>query len=139
MSFRLRIDSVANVGSETLIRGQLIKGAYFGPQRVRLTDTAGNERITTISTHGLINPEGWPVTANHNTQLELYVRTPSPQFAIDTTCPLEGLGNVALRKDAIDLSRELSDPLFWANFSLLDVDSEIGRVALRGVSWAVSR
>ena len=112
MSFRLCIDSVENLGSETLICGRLIKGAYFGPQYVRLKDAAGNERTTTILTHGLINPEGWPVTADHDTQLQLYVPTPPPPFAIDTKSPVEGLGNVALRKDGVDLSRELSDPLF---------------------------
>jgi hypothetical protein len=122
MSFRLRIDSVEHLGSETLLCGRLINGAYFGPQHVRLKDTAGNERTTTILAHGLINPEGWPVTADHDTQLRLYI--PTPPFAIDTKSPVDGLGSVALRKDGVDLSRALSDPLFWGNFSVLHMDSE---------------
>jgi hypothetical protein len=124
MSFSLRIDSVENLGSETLICGRLTKGAYFGPQYVRLKDTAGNEKTTTILSHSLTSPEGWPVTADHDTQLQLYVRTPPPPFVVDTKSPLEGLGNVALRKDGIDLSKELSDPLFWGSFSVLHMDSE---------------
>lgn len=122
MSFRLRIDSVENLGIQTLISGRLLEGAYFGPQYVRLKDTAGNERTTTILSHGLMNPEGWPVTADHDTQLQLYV--PPPPFAIDTKSPVEGLGNVVLRKASVDLSRELSDPLFWHNFLVLHMGSE---------------
>jgi len=124
MSFRLRIDSVKYLGSETLICGRLIEGAYFGPQYVRLKDTAGNEWTTTILSHRLISPEGWPVTADHDSQLQLNVSTPSPPFAIDTRSPLEGLGNVTFRKGCIDLSRELSDPLFWGNFCDLHMASE---------------
>jgi hypothetical protein len=122
MSFRLRIDSVETLGAETLICGRLLEGAYFGPQYVRLKDTTGNERTTTILSHGLIDAEGWPVMADHRTQLQLYV--PTPPFAIDTECPVAGLGNVTLRKAAVDLSKELSDPLFWGNFSVLHMDSE---------------
>jgi hypothetical protein len=44
---------------ETLICGRLIKGAYFGPQYVRLKDTAGNEKTTTILSHGLTSREGY--------------------------------------------------------------------------------
>ncbi len=71
MSFRLRIDSVETLGAETLISGRLLEGAYFGPQYVRLKDATGNERTTTVLSHGLIDAEGWPVTANHKTELRL--------------------------------------------------------------------
>ena len=113
MSFRLRIDSAENLGGETRIRGRVIEGAYFGPQYIRLKDTTGKERTTTILSHGLIGSDlGWPVTADHDTQLELYIATPAAPFAVDANSPLQGLGNVALRQDSTDLSGALSNPLF---------------------------
>ncbi len=124
MSFRLRVDSTENLGNETCIRGRLVEGAYFGPQYIRLKDTTGKERTATILSHGLIAPQDWPVMAGHDTQLELYIATPGPHFSINANSLVEGLGSVLLRRDSIDLSKELSNPLFWGNFSILYMDSE---------------
>ena len=124
MSFRLRIESIENLGGEVRIRTRLIEGVYFGPQSIRLKDTMGNWRTAIIVGHTLINPQDWPVTADHHTQLELSIATPRPPFAIDIDSPIEGMGSVALRQDSIDLSIELSNPLFWGNFSTLCMASE---------------
>jgi hypothetical protein len=124
MSFRLQIDNVENLGGETCIRGRLIEGAYFGPQSIRVKDSTGKSRTATILSHELINPQDWPVTADHGTQLVLHIAKSSPPFIIDAGSPVEGLGSVALRRDCIDLSRELSEPLFWGNFSTLYMVSE---------------
>jgi hypothetical protein len=48
----------------------------------------------------------------------------SPPFTIDVDSIVEGMGSVALRQDCIDLSMELSKPLFWGNFSSLHMVSE---------------
>src|SRR5215469_5450484 len=124
MPFRARIEDVENLGGEVRIRTRLIEGAYFGPQYIRLKDTQGNWRIATITGHTLINPQEWPVTADHHTLLELSIAVPGAQFAIDTNSPIEGMGNVTLRRDGVDLSMELSNPLFWGNFSTLHMDSD---------------
>lgn len=124
MSFRLRVDSIENLGSETCIRGRLTEGAYFGPQYIRLKDTTGKGWIAAISSHSLIEPRGWPVMADHGTQLELYIATHSLQFTIDANSLIEGLGSVLPRRDSIDLSKELSNPLLWGNFATLYMDSE---------------
>jgi hypothetical protein len=116
MSFRLRIQHIEVLDGETLIRGRLIEGSYFGPQYIRVKDAMGNGWTSTILTHGLIEPQGWPVTADHNTQLELHIATPPPPFVIDRSSAVEGLGSVAIRTNSIDLSKELSNPLFWGNF-----------------------
>jgi len=124
MSFHLRIDSIENLGNETCIRGRLTEGAYFGPQYIRLKDKTGNDRIATIVSHGMTGALNWPVTADHDIRLELYIATPDPQFSIDPNSPVEGLGSVFPRRDSIDLSKELSNPLFWGNFSILYMVSE---------------
>jgi hypothetical protein len=127
MTFRLRIDSLENMDAQTCIRGRLVEGAYFGPQSIRLKDTTGAWRTTTILSHGMINPQDWPVTADHDTQLILYIPRPASPFVIDTQSLIEGLGSVTLRQNSIDLSKELSNPLFWGNFSTLHMASEIER------------
>ncbi len=119
MAFRMRVESMENLGGETCIRGRLIEGAYFGPQYIRLTDTAGAQRTTAILGHKLIEPQGWPVLAGHDTQLVLSIATPSPPFLIGPDSIVEGLSSVALRRDSIDLSTELSNPLFWGNFCVV--------------------
>jgi hypothetical protein len=124
MSFRLRVDSAENLGSETCIRGRLVEGAYFGPQYIRLKDTTGKVRTATILSHGMTGALNWPVTADHDTQLELYIATPSSPLSIDTNSLVEGLGSVLPRQDSIDLSKELSNPLFWGNFSDLYMVSD---------------
>src|SRR5262245_41174144 len=124
MSFRLRVDSTENLGSETCIRGRLTEGAYFGPQYIRLKDKTGEDRIATIVSHGMTGAMNWPVTADHDTQLELYITTSDPHFSIDPNSPIEGLGSVLPRRDSIDLSNELSNPLFWGSFSILYMASE---------------
>src|SRR5262245_48890270 len=124
MSFRLCIDKIENRGSETIITGRLIDGAYFGPQSIRLTDMTGTVHTASILTHGLIDPKGWPVTAEHDTQLQLYIATPAAPFTIDPKCPIEGVGHVAPRRDSIDLSKELVNPLLWGSFSALHMTSE---------------
>src|SRR5262249_23293940 len=87
MSFHLRIDGIENRGNETCIRGRLIEGAYFGPQYIRLKDTTGNDRIAAIVSHGMTGALNWRFTADHDTQLELYIATPDPQFSIDPNSP----------------------------------------------------
>src|SRR5262245_37092286 len=57
MSFRLRIEHVETRGRETVIRGRLIEGCYFGPQTIRVKDTMGNERKAPILAHSLIEPK----------------------------------------------------------------------------------
>ena len=103
MSFRLRVNSTENLGDETCIRGRLIEGAYFGLQYIRLKDKTGKERVTTILSHGMTGALNWPVTADHDTQLELYIATPEPHFVIDMSTPIEGLCSVLPRRDSIDL------------------------------------
>ena len=124
MSFRLRVESIDNLGGETHIRGRLVEGAYFAPQSIRLKDTTGKVRTATILSHELINPQGWPVTADHDTLLVLHIVKSSPPFTIDVDSLVEGIGSVALRQDGIDLSKELSKPQFWGNFSTLYMVSE---------------
>jgi hypothetical protein len=124
MSFRLRVDSTENLGGETCIRGRLTEGAYFGPQYIRLKDTTGKLRTAAILSHGMTGAMNWPITADHDTQLELYIATSDPHFSIDANSPIEGLGSVLPRRDSIDLSKELSNPLFWGTFSVLYMVSE---------------
>jgi hypothetical protein len=122
MSFRLRIEHVETRGRETVIRGRLIEGCYFGPQTIRVKDTMGNERKAPILAHSLIEPKAWPVTADHETQLVLHL--PPAPFDIDLNSPVEGLGSVALGKGSTDLASELSNPLFWGIFSDLHMASD---------------
>jgi len=124
MSFRLRVDNTENLGRETCVRGRLIEGAYFGPQYIRLKDTTGRVRTVAILRHFLTGAVNWPITPNDDMQLHLYIATPDPHFRIDTSSPIEGLGSVLPRRDCIDLSTELSSPLFWGNFSVLYMISE---------------
>jgi hypothetical protein len=88
MSFRLQIDNVENLGGETCIRGRLIEGAYFGPQSIRVKDSTGKSRTATILSHELINPQDWPVTADHGTQLVLHIAKSSSPFIIDAGSPV---------------------------------------------------
>lgn len=124
MSFRLRIEEIENLGAETRIRGRLLVGAFFGPQSIRLQDVSGKQWTAPIIGVEMSNTQGSPVTADHDAQLDFYIATPSPPLAIDINTPIESLGSVIPRRDSIDLTKELSNPLFWANFVSLHMHSE---------------
>jgi hypothetical protein len=103
MAFRLRIESIENLGGEAYIRGRLVEGAYFAPQSIRLKDTTGKVRTATILSHELINPQGWPLTAGQDTRLVLHIVKSSPPFTMDVDSIVEGMGSVILRQEFIDL------------------------------------
>jgi hypothetical protein len=124
MSFRLRIDRAESLGGETRIHGVLVEGAYFGPQYVRFTSATGIVATATIVSHELIEPRAWPITARADARVVLYLASPDPHVAMDAGGVIEGLGSVLLRSEAVDLSGELSNPLFWGNFAVLHMDSD---------------
>jgi hypothetical protein len=124
MSFRLRIDGIEDLGGETRIRGRLLDGTFSGAESIRLQDASGRQWTAPIIGVEMSNTRGWPVTADHDALLDLYILTPASPFAINIDAPVESLGGVIPRLDGIDLTRELSNPLFWANFATLYMHSE---------------
>lgn len=121
MSFCLRVDSTEVQGDELCIRRRLIAGAYFGPQYIRLSDTAGSTRDPEPRLRQLSRLAGHRRSRH---AAELYIANPNPRFAVGVKSLVEGLGSVTLRRDSIDLAKELSNPLFWGNFSVLYMSSE---------------
>lgn len=113
MPFTLVPDSVRRGLDETVIRGRLLSGAYFGPEALLLQSVDGSQCHSHVHSHGMEFPEGWPILPEHErTVISLHV----PALPADFVPVLvTGLGAVEPAAERVDVSFILTSPEFWAS------------------------
>lgn len=131
MPFTFEVLETIPDGDELVLRGRVVSGAYFGPESAIARSASGEEFSTHIHSHGMKDPEGWPVLPEHrNTVLSLRVSPPACKLKIAT---LVGLGAIDHAKERIDISHVLGSPEFWAmQFDLHYVSEEVEEP---GLEW----
>jgi hypothetical protein len=112
MPFVIQAIDATREGSELVVRGRLVEGAYFGPELVRLLTLDGQEYSTHIHSHGMELPEGWPVVPEHRRTV-LVLRIPAPAASMNIVS-VTGLGTMVPAVQRIDVSDVLREPEFWA-------------------------
>ncbi|MCB9595149.1 MAG: hypothetical protein H6719_20695 [Sandaracinaceae bacterium] len=129
MPFVLTIREVEYLRGDAWIDGRIVSGAFSGPEAVTLFDEEGTERHAVVVSHGLENPVRWPVQAGDATLVRLTIPWPG-EVAVDATQPVRGDGVVLRAPAHVDVTSELTEPLFWATelgvfLPPLDEDSDV--------------
>src|SRR5512138_436328 len=121
MPFTLRPLDVQARGNETIVRGRLLTGAYFGPEALLLRAADGRECHSHVHSHGMEFPQGWPILPEHEkTIISLWL----PQLPTGFTPSLvTALGAVETAANRLDISHVLSSPEFWASHASLHLTS----------------
>jgi hypothetical protein len=91
MPFRLRVSTVASAGSELIVSGALLEGAYSGPESVMLCDKSGKWISAQVLQHEVIRPKNWLVIAGDGSTLVLHINLP-PTFELDSAQSVVGRG-----------------------------------------------
>lgn len=135
MPFTLTPTTTLTNGDETVIRGRLQTGAYFGPETVLIRSRDGRECTTHVHSHEMEHPEGWPVLPEHGrTVVILYLPRLPEGFS---PALVTGLGPLKTVSERVDVSHYLAIPEFWAmQLALHFVADEVDDPALQflGVS-----
>ncbi len=93
MPFSFEPLSITHHEKETVLRGRVVAGAYYGPEAAVVRSTAGEELTTHIDSHVLEYPAGWPVLPEHEkTTLVLSIPLLPPGFEL---AQLIGVGGAA--------------------------------------------
>jgi len=124
MPFRLRVSSVLQKDLDLSISGQLVEGAYMGPEAVQLCHQDGRWAHSMIRQHTIENPKDWPVIPGDGSTLILSIAMPGAGFKLDRSQPVVGQGAVTRNSNRVDTSATLDDPAFWAIWMPLHMDSE---------------
>jgi|WetSurMetagenome_2_1015567.scaffolds.fasta_scaffold94018_2 hypothetical protein len=122
MPFTLTPICVETRQKETLIRGRVQTGAYFGPENLVVCSNDGREVISQIQQYEMEYPEGWPVLPEHaKTIIILHIPKLPKGFSPDV---VKGIGTIDLGTELFDVSHYLEAPEFWAMQAILHVSSE---------------
>ena len=124
MPFRMRVSSVLHKGLGLSISGQVVEGAYMGPEAVQLCDQNGRWAHSMITQHTIENPKDWPVIPGDGSTLILSIAMPSSGFKLDRSRLVVGQGAVNRNPNRVDISAILDDPAFWAIWMPLHLDCE---------------
>jgi hypothetical protein len=114
MPFRLRVLKVEYAAPDISISGELIEGAYGGPQAVSLCARGGQWSTVPVTHHELLFPKGWPAVTGDGATLILHVPAPSPEFLLDDSQLVIGRGALYMNSNRRDITDSLPEPGFWA-------------------------
>jgi hypothetical protein len=124
MPFKLRVSKVEHSSSEIKVTGELLEGAFRGPESILLCDRSGRWVSSQVIRHGVMLMKDWPVVPGDGSRLLLYIASPSPDFELDAAQPILGQGNLATNANRLDISNSLSEPAFWMLQLWLHIGSE---------------
>jgi hypothetical protein len=136
MPFQMRVAKASDDKRELAVSGQLIGGAYFGPEAVLLCDADGQWFQSVVIQHEIELPKDWPVVPGDGSTLTLHIRKPSIGFKLDRSQLVKGQGSVILHEKRVDITEWLTAPEFWATWVPLHFDIE--ELPEPSVAWGVS-
>jgi len=98
-------------GRTLILRGKLLDGAFFGPENVVLRSARGEAFVSSVQSHEIERPIGWPVLPEHtSTVLVLVVGAPPDGFDV---WRVEGVGITDSDAPRVDITEVLAEPAFW--------------------------
>jgi hypothetical protein len=137
MPFVLRVDRWSGRGRELEAECVVTSGAFHGPERVQVTTRGGRVIEGVVGSHVLDDPVDWPVLPGHRgTVLTLSIHLEASVAAADLLPEIIGIGTIGANTNRIDITSEMSSPLFWATHfaeTLLDPDGDHQIEAIFGV------
>lgn len=120
----MRVSGVSEKGADLSVSGQLIDGAYAGPEAVIICGQDSQWVVSMITQHAIKFPKGWPVVPDDGSTLILSIAKPHDGFNLDRAQLIVGHGVITRNPDRVDISTSLNDPAFWATWIPLHIESE---------------
>src|ERR1700734_689221 len=137
MPFKMRVSGVSEMGADLSVSGQLIDGAYAGPEAVVICGQDSQWVGSMITQHAIKLPKGWPVVPDDGSTLILSIAKPHDGFKLDRAELIVGQGVITRNADRVAISVFLKDPAFWAIWTPLHLESEKLPEPVR--AWEVTR
>src|SRR5882724_5977438 len=112
MPFKMRVSGVSEMEGDLSVSGQLIDGAYAGPEAVLICGQDCRWVRSMITQHAIKFPKGWPVVPDDGSTLILSIAKPHDGFKLDRAQLVVGHGVITRNADRKDISASLNDPAF---------------------------